>query len=163
MSEAVVEQNTMTAAACGIAAQIDAGKLDKAAKALDALEAADGKTADVLYVRGFLQEALFDREAAALSYEAALEIAPEHIEARFSAARLADLLGDDDRAIELYEACCGEERVRINALINLAVLFEEQRKYDSAMWCVDSVQADHPNHARARHFLKSVKSSCEMR
>ncbi len=50
----------------------------------------------------------------------------------------------------------------INALINLAILYEDQNDYDAAERCLEQVLATNPNHTRARLFLKDVHSSKTM-
>jgi DNA-directed RNA polymerase subunit alpha len=53
-------------------------------------------------------------------------------------------------------------RVHVNALLNLAVLYEDCGEYEHAISCCRQVLASHPNHARARLFLKDADSSLNM-
>ena len=95
-------------------------------------------------------------------YEQALELQPEHREAAFRAALLADMFGDDERAISLYEQCIGSGKAPANAVVNIAVLYEEAGRLDEAKRCLEDVVATYPNHRRARQFLKSVESAYSM-
>ena len=152
----------MTITAEAIADQIKAGQFEEARQALDATEGAEGDDCALLFLRGYLQELTYERESALVTYEKVLELEPEHPQATFRAALLADLLGDDERAAELYESCAAKESAPVSAMINLAVLYEEQGRLEDAEWCLKSVLSKYPNHRRARHFLGSVQSSYTM-
>ena len=145
-----------------IADQIKAGQFEEARQALDAAQGAEGDDCALLFLRGYLQELTHERESALASYEKLLDLDPEHREGTFRAALLADLLGDDDRAIGLYEKCAAMESAPVNAMINLAILYEERGRLDDAEWCLKNVLLKYPNHRRARHFLESVQSSYTM-
>ena len=147
----------------GIAEQIKAGKYEDAGQMLMAVEETDENRCDVRYLRGYLQELAYEREAALATYEEVLELNADHSEARFRAALVSDLLGDDEAAIAHYEKCAAEKAAPVNALINLAVLYEERARLQEAECCLQSVLAEFPNHRRALHFLKSVDSSYTMR
>ncbi len=150
----------MTAEA--IREQVKAGRFDEARQALEAMGETDENRTERLFLQGRVQEGEYDRSGALATYEEVLNLDSEHKEARFRAALLADLLGDDDRAIELYERCVSDDSVPVNALINLAVLYEENGQLGDAEWCLKSVLTTYPNHRRARHFLSSVESTYTM-
>lgn len=141
---------------------IGAGKLDDADRALSAASETEENRFDLLILRGHLHEARYDRESAVEAYETVLEQDPGHPEATFHAARLAELYGNDPRAIELYERCVAREEVGVHALINLAYLYEERGQLNRANACLRNVLAEFPNHPRARGFLKSVQCSYTM-
>ena len=153
----------MTVTVEAIADQIKTGKYEEAREALDLAEPTDENRAELLYLRGYLHELTHDREAALAAYEEVLELDSEHTLARFRAALLCDLLGDDLNAIAYYEKCVAKAPARVNALVNLAVLYEERGRLQEAECCLMSVLAEYPNHPRAKHFLKSVSSSYTMR
>jgi DNA-directed RNA polymerase subunit alpha len=73
-----------------------------------------------------------------------------------------DRRADDAKAIELYERICTSPPVHLNALLNLAVLYEDNNHYDEAHRCLDAVLKTDPNHARARMYMKDVESARSM-
>lgn len=152
----------MTVTVETITDQIKMGRVDEAREALKTVAETDENRAELLFLRGYLEEAGYEREAAVATYEKVLELDPEHKQAAFRAAFLYDLFGHDERAIELYEACTSGESASVNALLNLAVLCEEQGRLDDAERCLQSVLTKHPNHHRANYFLESVESSYTM-
>ncbi len=114
------------------------------------------------YVKGLICESEGDRVSALEAYDRALALDPHHADCIFRAAYLHDMAGDDERAVELYERVALQPRSTVNALINLAVLYEDTGRYNEAVTCLRRVLALHPNHTRARLFLKDVESSREM-
>ena len=70
--------------------------------------------------------------------------------------------GSDERAVTLYERSLADPPLRVNALINLAVLYEDAGQFDEAAHCLELVLDEHPNHTRAKLFLKDVESSMTM-
>lgn len=152
----------MTATLEEIEGQIQAGRCDEARAALARVREADDTRVGLMYLRGRLQEAEYDRAGALEHYEAVLEADPTHTGAMFRAARLWDLYGNDERAIELYERCKEQDRAPVNALINLAVLYEDYGQLDEAGVCLSSVLNETPTHFRAEHFLDSVDSTYTM-
>jgi len=103
-----------------------------------------------------------DREAALASYRKAVTTDPDNQEALFKLAFALDLVGEEDEAISLYERCCKQDRAPINALINLAVLYEDRGDYNAAEKCLRQVLDTTPNHPRARLFMKDVEASRTM-
>jgi DNA-directed RNA polymerase subunit alpha len=83
-------------------------------------------------------------------------------QAAFRLAVLYDRRAEDAKAIELYERICTSAPVHINALINLAVLYEDNNHYDEAHRCLDAVLRTNPNHARAKLYMKDVESARSM-
>ena len=101
-------------------------------------------------------------DEAAEAYTKAHEADPTHTAATFRLAYHCDLHGDEEQAIELYRQCVEHTPVRANALLNLAVLYEDTRRLSEAERCLEDVLEEHPNHSRARQLLKSVRSSYTM-
>ena len=153
---------TATETLGGVAKLIRSGKLKRAGTTLDGTKETDDNRAELMFLRAYLAEMSFDRSTALDAYMTLLESYPDHVEATFRAAYLCDQQGDDDKAIELYERCAAQDPVHVNALINLSVLYEERGRLDIAERCLGSVLDEHPDHFRARHLLKSVKSSYTM-
>ncbi|MFN0134567.1 MAG: DNA-directed RNA polymerase subunit alpha C-terminal domain-containing protein [Phycisphaerae bacterium] len=133
--------------------------VEAARKTLKKLERAGSDRADWYALAGLILEMTHEVEAAVDQYEKALTLEPAHTLTLFRAARLLDLRGEDDRAEELYMTLSRQPRANVNALINLAVLFEDRGRYEEARRCLMRVLSTHPNHARARLFLKDVESS----
>jgi DNA-directed RNA polymerase subunit alpha len=75
---------------------------------------------------------------------------------------LYDRRAEDAKAIELYERICTSAPVHLNALVNLAILYEDNNHYDEAHRCLDAVLRTDPNHARARLYMKDVESARSM-
>jgi len=103
-----------------------------------------------------------DREGAIAEYRKAVAADPACQIALFKLAFALDLLGEEDEAISLYERCTKIQPAPINALINLAVLYEDIENYASAEKCLRQVLDTNPNHERARLFMLDVIASREM-
>ncbi|MGE0480834.1 MAG: DNA-directed RNA polymerase subunit alpha C-terminal domain-containing protein [Phycisphaerae bacterium] len=144
------------------AAQLRAGELGAAASLLKKNAKRGEDRGEWYYVKGLLAEEEAEREAAVDFYEKALELSPDHPGAMFRCARLYDLLGDEGAAIELYHLLSLQPRAYVNALMNLAVIYEDIGNYEDAVECLQRVLKAYPNHARARLFLKDVESSRQM-
>lgn len=144
------------------AVQVEAGDVAAAEQLVQRHAAHGPDRAEWHYVRGLLAEQRDDRVAAGEAYEKALTLAPEHTQALFRAARLFDLLGDDDRALDCYDQLTRQPRAWVNALINAAVVYEDMGHYGEAIICLRRVLKAYPNHTRARLFLKDVESSRTM-
>jgi DNA-directed RNA polymerase subunit alpha len=103
-----------------------------------------------------------DRETAIAEFRRAVSADPSSQTALFSLAYALDLLGEEDEALSLYERCCKSENAPINALINLAVIYEDRGEHHSAEKCLRQVLDTNPNHERARLFMKDVLASKDM-
>ncbi|MCB9846773.1 MAG: tetratricopeptide repeat protein [Phycisphaeraceae bacterium] len=103
-----------------------------------------------------------DHEGAIAEFRKAVAADPANQDALFRLAYALDLLGEEDEAISLYERCTKIQPAPINALINLAVLYEDIENYAGAEKCLRQVLDTMPNHERARLFMKDVQASREM-
>ena len=99
---------------------------------------------------------------AADNYKTALEISPNSPKILFHLAYRCDLSGDEDAAIDYYKQIASNKPVYVSALLNLAVLYEDDEKFDKAARCIDKVLTAHPNHKRAILFMKDIESSKTM-
>ena len=117
------------------------------------------RAASEYFDRARKAEAAGDIEKAIEHYDHALNEDPDHDEACFRLARLYDQHGMDSQAIDLYERICGGTPVPLNALINLAVLYEDNNMYEDARRCLEAILATDPNHPRARRFLRDVDAA----
>jgi len=150
------------------------GSDDAAARSLDRFARSSQEDAEWHCAAGMVAEVQGDYEAAIEHYEKARELQPGHAGATFRLAYHYDLHGEEETAVELYRECIAvveapppgtalEPRpIYANALMNLAVLYEDAGHYDEAACCLQRVLAANPVHARARLFLKDVLSSKTM-
>jgi len=146
----------------GLVVQIRAGDLAAAEKRIAKHERAGQERAEWHYVRGLLAEQRHARTEALEHYEKALALNPDHAPSMFRAAWIYDISGEDEQAVGLYERLATQPRAHINALLNLAVIYEDRGKFEHARQCLLRVLAAYPNHTRARLFLKDVESSRTM-
>ncbi|MDD5459394.1 MAG: DNA-directed RNA polymerase subunit alpha C-terminal domain-containing protein [Phycisphaerae bacterium] len=123
---------------------------------------ADDKNPDYLVQKGKILEAEGQYVQAAEVYKKAIEISPDHPEALFLLAYRCDLSGDEQAAIDYYRQIIANSPVYVNALLNIAVLYEDMGKFEKAAICVEKVLAAHPNHQRAQMFQKDIESSMNM-
>ncbi len=127
------------------------------------------------HVTGMIAEMQGDYDTAIQSYEKSREIQPKHQAATFRMAYYYDLHGDTDAAIELYLECVSKtetakdesvkslpQPVHANALLNLAVLYEDAGQYEKAKHCLRRILTCNPNHPRAKLFLKDINASKTM-
>ena len=103
-----------------------------------------------------------DRAGAIEALEAAYAADPDNTATCFQLAYELDLVGEEDEAIHLYEQAVQTPTPALNALLNLAVLYEDRGEYDKAERCVRQVLATDPNHARAQLFVKDIVGSKNM-
>ena len=151
-----------------------AGDVEAAAKAVDRFAKSSQDDPDWHCVAGMVAEMHGEYEDAVAFYEKARQLRPGHPGATFRLAYHNDLHGDEQSAIDLYRDCitrlaAGEggatpepRPIYANALINLAVLYEDAGAYDEAERCLRRILAANPNHLRANLFLKDVQSSRTM-
>ncbi|MBN1816844.1 MAG: tetratricopeptide repeat protein [Sedimentisphaerales bacterium] len=139
-----------------------AGRFDEAAAELQTCSNYEKVSAEFHYQRGRLANAQGQYEAAIADFQIAVELDPHHSEALFQLAYALDLRGEEEAAIDYYRQAVKSPPIHVNALLNLAVLYEDREEYDRAGICVDIVLASHPNHAKARLFLKDIDSARTM-
>jgi len=103
-----------------------------------------------------------EREEAIAELRKGLEADPHSQEIAFQLGYQLDLLGEEDEALSMYERAIENPPAPLNALINLAVLYEDRAEYADAERCLRQVLDTHPNHLRARLYMKDVQASREM-
>ncbi len=140
----------------------DAGNFDAAEKELKACQNFENVSAEYHYQLGRLQEVQGLYEQATDNYKTSLELSPNNQRALFHLAYRCDLSGDEEAAIDYYRQIASSSPVYVNALLNLAVLYDDNSQYDKAAKCVDTVLETHPNHQRAILFEKDIESSKTM-
>jgi DNA-directed RNA polymerase subunit alpha len=107
-------------------------------------------------------EASGDRMAAVAEYRRAVAADPQNPEILFHLAYQLDLMGEEEEALALYEQAIEYPPAPINALINLAIMYEDREDFVRAERCLRQVLDTHPNHPRARLYMKDVQASREM-
>lgn len=126
------------------------------------LGGAGGTDADKAFVEGLQSELEGEHEASLASWQRALESDPTHVEATFHLARLLDLFGDDDSALDLL---CGFRTgalpAHTGALTNLGILYEDREQHDWARTCFRMVVAADPTNVRARRYLSDANASLD--
>lgn len=139
-----------------------AGNLDQAEKEIQACANFEKVSAEYHYQLARIKDAQGEYEQAIENYEIAIELDPHHQTALFYLAYSCDLRGDEESAIEYYKQIKNNTPVFVNALLNLAVIYEDVCEYEKAQSCVEMVLMCHPNHKKAQLFLKDVESSTVM-
>ncbi len=145
-----------------IAAQIRSGRVEEAEKGLAGVRESDDNRCDVLFLKGYCRERQHDAVGALKIYDEVLAINPNHVDSLFRSGMLLDRLGDDDEAVERLESAATGERVPVQLMLNLALVYEESGRLQDAEACVEAVLHEHPNHVRARNLKRSIDSSQTM-
>jgi DNA-directed RNA polymerase subunit alpha len=121
----------------------------------------DPAAADAHYRKALDLEAQGDRAEAIEQLRKAIQ-RDNNAQHQFKLAYLLDLVGEEDEAIANYEQVCSRERPHMNALLNLAVLYEDRGQINEAEKCLRQILDTKPNHARARAFMRDVQASRDM-
>ncbi len=133
---------------------------------LDTMIGAGGVTADPQAAQEHFGQAVAlekagNRLEAVTEYRKAVQLGsqPQHI---FRLAYLLDLLGEENESIGLYEQLIHNDRPHVNALLNLAVLYEDRGEIAKAEKCLRQILDTAPNHERAIMYMKDVQASRNM-
>lgn len=122
---------------------------------------ADPKAAEAHYKAGRDAEAANDHIKAAESFRNAMMLS-DKAEYAFKLAFMLDLLGEEEEALSLYEQLVARDRPHVNALLNLAVMYEDRGDVARAERCLRQILDTNPNHPRARLYFKDVTASKNM-
>ncbi|MBX3359135.1 MAG: tetratricopeptide repeat protein [Phycisphaeraceae bacterium] len=128
----------------------------------DASNSRDPKAAAQHFATAEKAEAEGDRDRAIAEFRRAVAADPTDPRLFFRLAYALDLAGEEDEAIAMYERAVERPPAPINALINLAILYEDQGDYVRAERSLRQVLDTSPNHARARLYMKDIQASREM-
>ncbi len=109
--------------------------------------------------QGLEAERKLDRWQAIEAFRGAREQAPEDPAVCFKLAYHLDLVGEEEEALRLYQQACSGDQPKVHAMLNLAILYEDEEQYAEAEECLKRVVQTDPNHERARLFLKDVEAS----
>lgn len=101
-------------------------------------------------------------EAALDRLEEAYRLDPENQEVAFKLAWYLDLHGEDERAIEIYEALSDLTPTHEGVLLNLSVLYEDGGFYDDAEEVLHRLLTSKPNHPRGRIYYQHIDGSTDM-
>src|SRR5262245_37978399 len=123
---------------------------------------ADPKAAQAAFQEGLEAEAANDRLAAIEAFRKASQFDPSNAHYAFKLAYTLDLLGEDEEAIAIYEQLCMNGSPHINALVNLAIAYEDRGDMVRAEKCLRQILDTNPNHPRARLYMKDVSASRDM-
>ena len=123
--------------------------------------AIDPKAAQAHYEAAMTAEADGDRDAAAVLLRKAVQVG-DNAEYEFKLAYFLDLLGEEDEAVALYEQLCLRDQPYVNALLNLAVVYEDRGEIARAEKCLRQILEARPNHPRALEYMKDVQASKDM-
>ncbi len=145
-----------------VAAHRRSGDLENAREKLKRVSRVGEIRSEYHYQLGRLLEADGQHGDAIDELKKAVELDENHVAAWFHYAYNQDLFGDEECAIEAYGKCISDGIVSVNALLNVAVLYEESGEYGKALTSITQVIEAFPNHERARMFLKDIQSSMVM-
>ncbi len=123
--------------------------------------AIDPKAAQAHYEAALMAEADGDRGNAAVLLRKAVQVG-DNAEYEFKLAYFLDLLGEEDEAVALYEQLCLRDQPHVNALLNLAVVYEDRGEIAQAEKCLRQILETCPNHPRALKYMKDVQASKDM-
>lgn len=123
--------------------------------------AIDPKAAQAHYEAAMTAEADGDRDSAAVLLRKAVQVG-DNAEYEFKLAYFLDLLGEEDEAVALYEQLCLRDQPYVNALLNLAVVYEDRGEIARAEKCLRQILEARPNHPRALEYMKDVQASKDM-
>jgi DNA-directed RNA polymerase subunit alpha len=131
-------------------------------KAVSAAPAGFAETVEGLYLRARGSELLRDLDGALEFYERARTMDPLHQAVLARNAHLAERVGLDDLAMELYEELLHMHVIDHNALMNLGVLYEDCGRDADAASCYDTIVRNEATNERARMYLADARAAMNM-
>ena len=139
-----------------------AEQLDEAESELKGCANFENASAEYHFQVGKVLNARGEYEAALDNFVTSVEIDEKHEKSLFELAFANDLRGDEETAIEYYKQVTKHAPVKINAMLNLAVLYEDAGDFDKAHQLAFAVVDAFPNHKKANLFKKDIQSSMVM-
>ncbi|MFQ5507591.1 MAG: DNA-directed RNA polymerase subunit alpha C-terminal domain-containing protein [Planctomycetota bacterium] len=119
-------------------------------------------TSWVPFLHGLEAEHGLRNDQAIAHYVQAHEMDATNVDCSFRLARLLDLKGNDEEAIELYEDILSRSSANTSVLGNLGILYEDQESWRRAERCFQSILLANPTDKRALLFLDDVEASMHM-
>lgn len=155
--------NSAACVLCRLGALRKLGRVDEALKLIAKLEREFGDKPNLFSHKGLCLEAQGKYEEALDCFDKALALDPEHAESLFHAGRILDLRGMDAEAAKYYEKIGPDANdTYVNAMLNLATLYEDLGKENEAMHCCMAVISQQPDNKRARMISESIAASAGM-
>jgi len=142
-------------------ARIKAGAIEDGTPLLERLGKNKALAADVEYLRGLSHDLVGEHDQAEEAYNKALELDPNALKAKFRLAYNANLAGDENGAIQLYEEVLQADISFVGALINLGILYEDKGRFEAAAECFERVLKVRPTEPRARLYHKEAVASLD--
>jgi len=122
-----------------------------------------GESPDLLAEEGACLEEEGEHERAFGLYERGLALREGHQGCAFRAAVLLDLRGEEEKAAAYYRICVGTSSSYVSAMLNMGLIHEERGEAEEAIARYRTVLRVHPNHVRARLFLRDALASLDER
>lgn len=126
------------------------------------VKAADPKAAREAFEKAQQHERAGERYQAIEHYRRAVELDATKNEYKFRLAFHLDLVGEEHEALALYEEIANNPSPPLNALLNLAVMYEDRGDINRAEKCLRQILDTQPTHPRATLYMKDVLASRNM-
>lgn len=146
----------------GISQQIQIGKIEEAEKLFSAGRSELESNGELEVVEAMMAEAVGDTPKALEVLEKCVTENEGNNLARFRLAYLFERTGCDDLAIEHYKKLVAQPECPLNAIYNLAVLLNDQNRYDLAQQCIDHALKSNPTNTAFIKLRDDIASSKSM-
>jgi len=114
------------------------------------------------FLQGLLHERNLEIDLAVDSYLRCHDRDPAFRENMFRLARLLELKGSDEEALELYENYCKLGPANVSVLMNLGILYEDMGEWRNAELCFNEALKLDPLNERATLYLEDTMASMVM-
>ena len=114
------------------------------------------------FLAGLLHERNLEIDLAVDCYLRCYDRDPSFRENIFRLARLLELKGSDEEALELYENYCKLGPANVAVLMNLGILYEDMGEWRNAELCFNEALKLDPQNARAQLYLEDTMASMVM-
>ena len=114
------------------------------------------------FLTGLLHERSLEIDLAVDAYLRCHDRDPNFRENLFRLARLLELKGSDEEALELYENYCKLGPANVAVLMNLGILYEDMGEWRNAELCFNEAVKLDPNNQRALLYLEDTMASMVM-
>ena len=135
---------------------------EELARAVKGAPSGFADTIEGLYMAARAAELTRDLDGALELYERARTLDPQHSAVLTHNAHLAERVGLDDLAMELYEELLHLRQIDTHALLNLGVLYEDNGRDADAASCYDTIVRNDATNERARMYLADARAAINM-